>query len=77
MGIPEGVARTGKGSPAPVAARRQVEGSKSQRCHRTRGWLGRRTVEVSRVGSVKGYVNPEFPQVRRNPLRLGRASARQ
>ena len=75
MGIPEGVARTGKTSPAPVAARWRVERSKSRQCHRTRGWLGRKAVEVSRVGSAKGYGIRKFPQVRRNILRLDRADS--
>ena len=75
MDIPEGVARTGKTSPAPVSARWRVERSKSRQCHRTRGWLGRRAVEVSRVGSAKGYGIRKFPQVRRNILRLDRADS--
>ena len=75
MGIPEGVARTGKTSPAPVSARWRVERSKSRQWHRTRGWLGRRAVEVSRVGSAKGYGIRKFPQVRRNILRLDRADS--
>ena len=73
MGIAECGARTGSDWPAGVAARWLTEVSKSQQCHRTRGWLGRLAVGVSPVGSGKGYGNRNVPQVRRNQLRLDRA----
>ena len=74
MGIAERTERTGSGWAAAVA-RWRAGISKSQQCHRTRGWLGRRAVGATPVGSTKGYGKRNFPQVRRTQLRLGRADA--
>ena len=74
MGIPQRAKRTGCGW-AAAAARWRAGISKSQQCHRTRGWLGRRAVGATPVGSTKGYGKRNFPQVRRTQLRLGRADA--
>ena len=49
--------------------------SKSHQYRRTRGWLGRRAVGATPVGSTKGYGKCNFPQIRRTQLRLGRADA--
>ena len=76
MGIPECVARTGSGS-AAVAAQSRAGISKSQHCHRTRGWLDRQAVGATPVGSTKGYGTHNFPQVRRTGLRLDRVDAGQ
>ena len=61
--------------PAAAAARSRAGISKSQNCHGTRGWLDRRAVGATPVGSNKGYGKRSFPQVRRTQLRLGRADA--
>ena len=63
MGIPERAGHPGSGWPAAVTARSRAGISKSQNCHRTRGWLGRRAVGATPVGSAKGYGNRNFPEV--------------
>ena len=76
VGIMERTARTGDGLAAGTA-RRRANTSKSQQCHRTRGWLGHRGVGATPVGAPKGYGNRNFPQAARTGLRLARTHTSQ